>query len=403
VILAFAIGLVKYTITSHFFGDRWNVSRKKAFAIIMVDSAIFAIILIGATPIDISSFLPIADAFRRLSESIGILIFYLSLNHPILFRNLINAAFLFPLLYPISVLINAQLYGKSAQFSDKITLLQGRWQLASVSALIAPLCICIVIFIAATPLIMKSKVAINATFEDAVVDANVDMAAALLRQGASVNAKSRYGGSVLYTAFAFGRMPRAGTPISIVKFLIDNGADINAVGNENGETILMGACDGYGRIEEFKLLLDRQPNFNAVDNEGNNALYYALRRRQIDKAALVIARGVDINRKNNHGYTVLMDAAEKGYMDVVQFLLDNRADIGLKDSCGRTALRIAVQGDHKEVAELIRAGGGDPNDMVKKDMSCGKIVSVPIDVLPVQRRSVQEVGRPPEAAPRINK
>ena len=180
---------------------------------------------------------------------------------------------------------------KNAAQSDKnITLLPERWRLALRSALVTPICISLVVIIVSAPMIVKSEAATDSLFETAVVNGDAEMAAALLRHGANVNAKSRYGGNVLLTAFAFGRMPLAGTPNDIVRFLLDNGADVNAVEAETGATLLMRASAGYGRLEEFKLLLDHKPDLHAVDREGNGALYYALRSGQIDKAAILMDR-----------------------------------------------------------------------------------------------------------------
>lgn len=398
VIITFAIGLIKYVITACFFSSKLGVSRKKAFTIIMIDSAVFGTLLLGATPIDVTSLMPIANGLLKVSESLGILIFYLSLKHPILFKNLLNTLFALPVLYPISVVISAQLFKKAAQSSKESTSLKGRWQPALANALITPIGICIAIVVTAVPMIMNSQTAIDTLFEEAVVDADVDMAAALLRHGAHVNAKSRYGGSILQTSFAFGRMPRAGAPISIVRFLLDNGADVNGVENENRVTVLMRACEGYGRLEEFRLLLERQPDLHAVDREGNGALYYALKMGQIDKAALLIAKGVDTDRQNNAGRTVLMEAAERGNKDVVQFLLDNNANIRLKNSCGLTALKLAVLFERKDVVEILLASGGDPGDIDRATPSCGRIVEIPIERYGIVRKQVQPMAVPPHAA-----
>jgi hypothetical protein len=383
-ILTFAIGLVKYAITARFFGSKLGVSKKKAFTIIMIDSAIFAGALFGITPFNSTSF-PIADISLRVSESFGILIFFLSQTYPVLFRNLLNTVLALPVLYPISLFINAQLFKKVVQSGTETIFFQVRWRLASVAALIIPIGICIFIIIIATPMIMKPQKVIDSLFEDAVVDADINMASALLRHGANVNAKSSHGGSILCTAFAFGRMPRVGEPVSIVKFLLDKGADVNAIENEKGVTLLMMASAGYDRLEEFKLLLDRNPDLQAVDKEGNGALHYALESGQIDKAAILLDRGVDIDRKNKDGYTVLMDAAQKGNRDVVRFLLDKGADISLKNACGLTALRLAVQSYRKEVAELLYAHGGGPKDMVRQETRCSRIVPIPLKKLNVPK------------------
>jgi ankyrin repeat protein len=58
-----------------------------------------------------------------------------------------------------------------------------------------------------------------------------------------------------------------------VKFLIDNGADIDAQDND-GETALITACN-FGKTDVIKTLISNKVNANLIDKNGWTALKWA--------------------------------------------------------------------------------------------------------------------------------
>ncbi len=94
---------------------------------------------------------------------------------------------------------------------------------------------------------------------------------------------------------------------TIVKDLLDNGADVNAVGQDKKTPLHWAAA--HGRKD-------------AVD-------------------ALLKVKGIDVNAKDQGGKTPLHFAAESGYQQVVQALLDKGADVNIKDKNEKTPLNLA--------------------------------------------------------------
>jgi len=99
--------------------------------------------------------------------------------------------------------------------------------------------------------------------------------------GLDVNAIDQEGNTILHTYLKF--MSMSGRRLSVLKFLIEKGADIHARNNK-GETPLMFACQnkrlqGYLDQEERRRVLDYLfslgADINAESNEGKNALYFA--------------------------------------------------------------------------------------------------------------------------------
>ena len=106
---------------------------------------------------------------------------------------------------------------------------------------------------------------------------------------------------------------------NLVKFSMDNGADINLKCG-GGWTALMLASE-FGHLEIVKYLIEN---------------------------------GADVNSQDRDGWTALIEATNGGRLEVVKYLVENGADINIKDKNGNTALNYARTEGIKEV--LRKAG-----------------------------------------------
>ena len=97
---------------------------------------------------------------------------------------------------------------------------------------------------------------------------------------------------------------------------------------------------------------------DAVDEEGNTALIYAVGNHDQAMTLLFIERGGDVNAKNFDQWTALHYAAMAGDEFVAKLLIENGADVNAHDKNGDTPLRIAEEQQHTSTAELIKKNGG---------------------------------------------
>jgi hypothetical protein len=108
---------------------------------------------------------------------------------------------------------------------------------------------------------------------------------------------------------------------SVVRFLLDHGADVNA---SSSETALIEAVE-MGDAEVTKLLLNH---------------------------------GADVNTTNSERMTALLVAAKGGNADIVRLLLERGADVNLRTGDkGETALSVSTK---MEVSDLLRQHGAKP-------------------------------------------
>jgi thiosulfate/3-mercaptopyruvate sulfurtransferase len=89
-------------------------------------------------------------------------------------------------------------------------------------------------------------------------------------------------------------------------------------------------------------LIERGAALNAVNDDGNNALWLACFSGNLELIDLLIRCGIDLNRQNDNGATCLMYAASAGKTDVVARLLAAGADVRLKSLDDFTALDMAA-------------------------------------------------------------
>lgn len=129
-----------------------------------------------------------------------------------------------------------------------------------------------------------------------------DVAAALIKAGANVNAQDPYGVSVLMFASICGSS-------ELMEMLIERGADVNAK-DVNGRTALIEALTTENDIpvSVMKSLLNAGADPNARISGEETALMLAA-AGDIEILRMLIEAGADVNAQDENGSTALMRAA----------------------------------------------------------------------------------------------
>lgn len=130
--------------------------------------------------------------------------------------------------------------------------------------------------------------------------------------------------------------------VELVKFLLQNGADVNAFGGRNCGTALHAACV-YGHPHVVDILLDNGADINSVDGAYSDKVYWAafsysemvlwtplITVAFLGKEGIVeqlLGRGADPNIAQTSGYTALHFAVIRGHTGVVRRLLQHSANV----------------------------------------------------------------------------
>ena len=105
----------------------------------------------------------------------------------------------------------------------------------------------------------------------------------------------------------------------------------------------------FGRLELVKMLLDSGAPMLAVsnNNESNLPINAAAAGKRNDVVRLLVERGCPPDaRASDQGYTALHLAANNGNVELVEFLLRSGADRSLRTGTGQTAHDLAVKQGH---------------------------------------------------------
>jgi ankyrin repeat protein len=155
-------------------------------------------------------------------------------------------------------------------------------------------------------------------FEAAALDRVQRVAELAAADRALLAARSADGFTALHLASYYGAQDTA-------RWLIQNGADVNAM------------------TENF---LENMP------------LHAAAAGRHIDVCALLLEHGADVNARQHGGYTPLHTPAQHGDRAMVDLFLEHGADPSAKTDEGKTPADIASGQGNIEIAALLRAAAG---------------------------------------------
>ena len=185
----------------------------------------------------------------------------------------------------------------------------------------------------------------------------------LSEYGYDVNAiTSPFGGMLLFEALLYGEAFSRGSDkyiawdIAVVKFLVFEGADVNAR-NEGDDTPLHYATRWYRNIEIVKILVAKGANVNAKDQFGVTPLFWAV--DDVEMVKFLISQGADVNVKAEEGITPLLFAmALANNIEVAKHLISAGADIHVRDEDGGSALHRATS-NKIEFAKFLVSQGVD--------------------------------------------
>ena len=229
------------------------------------------------------------------------------------------------------------------------------------------------------PLVAKGP-QFEATKARIVGDKSTEKVRLLLEYGAHVNATDKLGCTALMNASERGHD-------SLIRLLLANQADVNAVGRSNqapgsplscftataecGYTALLAAIHGCHE-STIRLLLENSADVNATFGS-NSALMCAICLSELNYRSLrlLLEFRADVNATDERGWTALMFAVRVNDIGCVRLLLEYEADVNATDKLGCTARmhasqRVSILGDDSMMQLLL-----DPKNAKEKKAHAG--------------------------------
>ncbi len=170
---------------------------------------------------------------------------------------------------------------------------------------------------------VQAQMNTDAILINACQSGNLELVQSLINEH-NVNTIDTYGFTPLIQASGYGHL-------DIVKFLLNNGADINS-----GRVWYPSSrASVNGQLDIVKFFINN--NFRDVNfrySYGDSLLEYASRGGHLDIVKFLLKNGAYVNTTNNSGWTPFMVASCRGHLDVIKFLFDNGADINARGGSG---------------------------------------------------------------------
>jgi ankyrin repeat protein len=160
--------------------------------------------------------------------------------------------------------------------------------------------------------------------------------------------------------------------LECVKFLVENGSDVNAKSIVNKTTAIFEAS-----TEEIaRFLVEKGARVDIIGNSGRVPLDYAIQGKHVEVVQFLIDCGVNVNYLDGSGFHTMMQWAlteiflteeQPGYSEIVEIsrqiiemLLKAGGNPNQRNSSGTTVLHQAVQREYKSIIEMLLVHGADP-------------------------------------------
>ncbi|XP_030756084.1 ankyrin repeat domain-containing protein 17 isoform X3 [Sitophilus oryzae] len=190
---------------------------------------------------------------------------------------------------------------------------------------------------------------------EAAREGHEEMVHLLLGQGANINAQTDETQETALTLACCGGF------MEVADILIKGGADIEL----GASTPLMEAAQ-EGHIDLVRFLLEYGANVNAVTQTNDTALTYACENGHTDVSELLLQYGGDLEHESEGGRTPLMKACRAGHLCTAEFLIKKGANVRKQTTNNdHTPLSLACAGGHLAVVELLLKSNADPNHKLK--------------------------------------
>ncbi|WP_257264060.1 ankyrin repeat domain-containing protein, partial [Endozoicomonas sp. ONNA2] len=195
---------------------------------------------------------------------------------------------------------------------------------------------------------------------------NASMVKFLVQHGANVNAvisnnPGKNGVTPLFSAALEGNA-------SIVEYLLLHGAHVDAVTEVDAEDIgltplLIASKNGHTQV--VRVLLKYGANANGMvhseQQRGLTSLIFAAMYGNLKIVKLLLKNNANVNAVITsgefEGYTALCFAAKNGHGRVAEILLKNNADVNVVQKNGKSAFDNAVENKHLTIAKLLQMHG----------------------------------------------
>ena len=172
-----------------------------------------------------------------------------------------------------------------------------------------------------------------------------------------INDKNNDGLTALHFAANKGNIP-------LLKLLIDNGANVDAVTNL-GKNVMHMAAEGNQPSMIIYLITEEHQSSQCVDESGSTPLHWACYAGAEEAVNFLLNLNVDINEQDKEKLTPLHLATNEGRENIVLKLLQKNADKDLANKKGELPIDIARKKNYKNIERILSEDDFNPLCSIK--------------------------------------
>jgi ankyrin repeat protein len=177
-----------------------------------------------------------------------------------------------------------------------------------------------------------------------------DILMGLLKKGANVNQKDKYGIQPLYYACLHGHY-------ALASILVANKALVNHV-NSKGHALYVASSKGFSAIVE--MLLDNNGDPNLPGGPFGSALVAACHGGNVETVRLLLSHNVAIESTTKSRFSALHEAILSGRRSIVDLLLNNEVNVN-ESVEEKAALLVATETQKEDIVKVLIDKGASIN------------------------------------------
>ncbi len=194
------------------------------------------------------------------------------------------------------------------------------------------------------------------------LDADPALASAKNENGVSAVMTAVYSGRVEIRDLLLARGAKLQLPdaasvgrLDVVKAIVEKNPALAKSFSPDGFPVVALAAV-FGHLDTVRYLAENGADINAAATNGTgyNALTGAVASGHTEIAKWLLESGADANYRYGPGYSPLLTAAANGHLEIVKLLITHGADPQALTDDGKTALALAQERNHAAVADYLK-------------------------------------------------